>query len=87
MLSLNGMRHFGINLIIKSCGFSLKWTISYHLGWCVINGIRVIIVIGQLEMGERAQAYESRQRGCLVPRRGDCDVLHCLKREKDDVFI
>jgi hypothetical protein len=42
MLSLNGMRSFGVNLIIKKCKLDPKQTISYHLGQDITYGIKVI---------------------------------------------
>jgi hypothetical protein len=32
MLSLKGMRPFGVNSILKPCGLDIKQIISYHLG-------------------------------------------------------
>ena len=58
MLSLNGMRPFGVDPILKLCGLGQKRTISYHLGQDVTYGIRAI---AQPEMGERAQAHRGRQ--------------------------
>jgi hypothetical protein len=42
ILSLNGMRPFGVNSIIKPCRLSPKRTISYYFEWGFTYGIRAI---------------------------------------------
>jgi hypothetical protein len=54
MLSLNGMRSFGVNPILRPYGLGSKQIISYYLGLAVTYGIRAI---AQPKMGEHAQTH------------------------------
>jgi hypothetical protein len=44
----------------KTVRVGLKRTISYHLGWNVIYGIKAI---AQPKIGKHVQAHKGRQRG------------------------
>ena len=43
MLSLNGMRPFGVNSIIKLYRFGSKQTISYYLEWGVTKSVNHLL--------------------------------------------